>query len=170
MIIIHWTVPLLAVVLGAAAAFWAVTRWRNRIDALVLGRVDAVLTAVLGEVLEREEPGLEPGLMPPVDPWSSWQTLHDGLPDTTAPELPDHTWWGKGTGLLPIVPVEAPDAAVVDGEAAALVAEAVAEEPKSDPRKRFNKKPRLPKPPREIAVAAVIPDAEVLPEKVQVPA
>lgn len=165
MIIIHWTVPLLAVVLGATVAYLAATRLGNRVDALLLDRVDAlvlartdeVLTAVLREVLRGDDAAADPGLPPAVDPWSSWQTLHDGLPELKEPDLPKHPWLRDPTGQLQVLPPAEPEVAAV----------VVEEEPKASLRERFEGEPKLPK---EITVAAVIPDTQVKAEKVAVTA
>lgn len=154
----QWWVPLIIFFAGIGFCALMVTIWIGRIDSLVNARVDARFEALLAALAEpAAEP--EPGLMPPVDPWSSLHTLHDGLPDTTAPQMPEeHTWWGTRTGSLPIVPLAEPEAAEVS-------AEVVKGKPKSNPRKRFSE----PKPPKEITVTTAVAD-EVRSEKVPVKA
>ncbi len=155
MLTVPWWVMLLTGGIGPVLAFAAATWWRAQLDQLVLDRVEVVLSAALAGFAEDRA---EPVLPPPVGPWRSWQTLHDGLPDTTAPDVDEHTWWGKGTGSLAILPAPS----------AATDADAVVDETKPRARERFEGEPKPAK--KEIVVAAVVDGAEVRPEAVEVAA
>lgn len=161
MITTEWVLPLAFFAgVGVSALGFAIllAHINARIDLRVLDALERYATAA---------PDPDPGLPPAVDPWSpsSLRSVHEGLPVIDEPEMPaEHTWWGMRTGSLPIVPV---------AEAAEVVAEVLADEPKPNPRKRFNTEPKAP---AEVAVTTIMADpadadaAEVRSELVEVQA